>query len=187
MADTSDLSSHLAPDPGLCSDLALRHARDRSQSSPPTAAGATVGGCTAPTCHQFGTGSHSVGRDGVAAVTGELQAIASDTADATARILDGCELLERHAAAAGCEHIVQPVTMRIYEACSFQDISAQRMAKIVRLLGQFGDLRMGSLSHYGPPSAASLDQVVSQLLNGPARPNEGLDQASVDALLGTSP
>lgn len=68
--------------------------------------------------------------------TDELDAVLEHTAAATNEILDTCEVLERlvpELPAAPAARIGEAVT-RIYEACSFQDITGQRIAKVVAAL-----------------------------------------------------
>lgn len=56
----------------------------------------------------------------------------------------------------------------ILEACAFQDLAGQRLS---RLEGLIADVSIGP----GPAG--------DPLLNGPAAPGQGLDQAAADALL----
>ena len=76
------------------------------------------------------TGAH------IPSATDELDAIVGHTAEATNEILDCCEVLERlqsevpEAAATA----LQGAVTRIYEACSFQDITGQRIGKVVSAL-----------------------------------------------------
>jgi chemotaxis protein CheZ len=68
--------------------------------------------------------------------TDELDAVVSHTATATNEILDCCETLEglqARLSGADAEALSGAVT-RIYEACSFQDITGQRIGKVVAAL-----------------------------------------------------
>src|SRR5690349_4799248 len=68
--------------------------------------------------------------------TDELDAVVSHTAAATNEILDCCETLEGmqpRLSGPDAEALSGAVT-RIYEACSFQDITGQRIAKVVSAL-----------------------------------------------------
>jgi len=58
----------------------------------------------------------------------------------------------------------------ILEACAFQDLVGQRLSQLEAALGAAA----------GGPSL----QLDGGLLNGPAPPGQGLDQAAIDALLG---
>src|SRR3954454_8430244 len=72
----------------------------------------------------------------IPAATDELDAVVEHTAEATNTILDSCEKLEvLQAPLAGeaAETVAAAVT-RIYEACSFQDVTGQRIGKVVSAL-----------------------------------------------------
>ena len=69
----------------------------------------------------------------IPSATDELDAIVDHTAGATNEILDCCEVLEdvaAHIGGAEAEALAGAIT-RIYEACSFQDITGQRIGKVV--------------------------------------------------------
>jgi chemotaxis protein CheZ len=123
--------------------------------------------------------------------TDELDAIVAATAEATTRIMDAGDVLMELSSAlapAEAERLVGAVTT-IYEACSFQDITGQRITKVVKTLkvieGRIDDM-LGSASDAVleelPPAAQSPSD--EDLLNGPALPGEGRTQAEIDALLG---
>jgi len=68
--------------------------------------------------------------------TDELDAVVNATADATGIILGGMEEIERLAAGLPPE-IAAPlgdIVIRVYEACGFQDITGQRISKVVKAL-----------------------------------------------------
>ncbi|MDR3499908.1 MAG: hypothetical protein P4L72_11860 [Parvibaculum sp.] len=78
--------------------------------------------------------------------------------------------------------------MAIYEACTFQDITGQRISKVLHSIRVAGaaleslhGLWSGSL--VAGPSAAGLSSEADSLLNGPALSGEGLDQDEVNRLL----
>ena len=69
--------------------------------------------------------------------TDELDAVVSHTAAATNEILDCCEILEGlqpRLSGPDAEALSGAVT-RVYEACSFQDVTGQRIGKVVSALG----------------------------------------------------
>lgn len=121
----------------------------------------------------------------------ELAAIVQATEEATSTIMGAAE--EMMSADAGdaaiLKGIVDGACMRIFEACAFQDITGQRIAKVVNTLGlieeRLNALRTGSFAAGGEaedaPVEASDDR---QLLHGPALAGEGIDQGAVDALMG---
>jgi len=124
--------------------------------------------------------------------TDELDAIVQSTAVATSDILDAAEKISAMADAVGSSKLMDEVT-RIFEACSFQDITGQRITKVVRTLKEIeskvGDLvkAFGSLeAAAGGADAASGDGRTGDeaLLNGPQLPSNASSQADIDAIFG---
>lgn len=79
-------------------------------------------------------------------------------------------------------------TQRMYEACTFQDITGQRVSIIKDSLGYIEE-RMHSIAQLldgGSPDSPKLDvpgkTEDDKLLNGPQLEGEGLKQSDVDAL-----
>ena len=72
----------------------------------------------------------------IPSATDELDAIVAHTAAATDAILETCETLDRVGAelTGDAATQLQDATTRIYEACSFQDITGQRITKVVATL-----------------------------------------------------
>lgn len=131
----------------------------------------------------------------IPSATDELDAIVEATAKATHEILDSCEalegalsLLEGEAAEAA-----QSAVTRIYEACSFQDITGQRITKVVRTLKSIEERIeriVTTFSERLPVADAPASEVpapaqdpATSLLNGPQLPGNGVDQAEIDRLL----
>ncbi len=118
----------------------------------------------------------------------ELGAIVNHTAAATETILDGCETLDDLAATLSEQpsRIVQDITARIYEACSFQDITGQRIAKIVATLqaieGKIAHIREVA-SEPARPHGIGVQNEAAGLLNGPQLPDMAMDQSGIDRLL----
>ncbi|MGX9962786.1 protein phosphatase CheZ [Roseomonas sp. F4] len=134
----------------------------------------------------------------IPSATDELDAIVDHTAQATNEILDVCETLEGVATRIGgteAEALGNAVT-RIYEACSFQDITGQRIGKVVtalkaiearvdQVMSRFG-AAAGAMSTSAPEAAAASDPSESEgrrLANGPQLPGAGVSQADIDRLL----
>ena len=135
-------------------------------------------------------------------VTDELDAVTQATETATQVILDEAEKLEVAAAAVGGETAVvigESVT-RIYEACSFQDITGQRISKVVTTLRSIEERIDGILQAFGEELGHGPFAKVSQppawrsgspkparpdahLLNGPQMPDKASQQADIDAIL----
>ena len=123
----------------------------------------------------------------VSVATDELDAVVVHTAEATCKILDVCETLDA-AHLPGSEHVVAAATARIYEACSFQDVTGQRVAKVVQTLKAIEGKIAQILQVFGQAPSSNitsvcLDPPANPLLNGPQHPNRAMDQGAVDALL----
>jgi chemotaxis protein CheZ len=121
--------------------------------------------------------------------TDELDAIVAHTASATHAILETCETLD-----AVAEHLdgepaaqLQDATTRIYEACGFQDITGQRITKVVNTLktieAKVGQLVTAFGEAGGETVAAETAHNEAVLLNGPQLPTMAMDQSDIDKLL----
>lgn len=142
------------------------------------------------------------GCDRLAAAGRELDAVVDATEGATNAILHASEVIERviddlHALAAsnpllnGLLTEAQEALSGIYEAASFQDITGQRITKVVSAL-RFVDERIARLESIWsatgdlviPPPEETADDAddESHLLNGPQLAGEALDQSAIDAL-----
>jgi chemotaxis protein CheZ len=130
----------------------------------------------------------------IPSATDELDAIVAHTATATDSILECCERLDVVAVdlTGAPAQALRDVTTRIYEACSFQDITGQRITKVVATLktieakvGHILDVFAGHAATSDlppPPPPAPLSEAES-LLNGPQLPMQAMDQSDIDALL----
>ncbi|WP_374372786.1 protein phosphatase CheZ [Dongia sp.] len=131
--------------------------------------------------------------------TDELDAIVGATEEATNSILAAMETLET---AAGemppemAEKVTEAVT-QVYEACNFQDITGQRITKVVNtlkhieekveaLVAAFGDeIAKYKAAHPDTeePKAEQQKPTDADLLNGPQLPDDASKQSEIDALL----
>lgn len=154
-----------------------------------------------------------VKREFIPKATDELDAIVEATASATHRIMDAADVVMEVAGSlpkAESDKIMAAVTS-IYEACTFQDITGQRVTKIVgvlkvieervdRMVGALGELDAAPagtapeapVQQAPPPSSqADIDALFASpaaapggsTLEGPALPGKGSSQADVDAIL----
>lgn len=135
-------------------------------------------------------------------VTHELDAVVGDTEAATETILGSCEMVERqldiamlHTASdadrAPLEEISAAV-VKIYEACNFQDISGQRITKVVNTLKYIEQRIEKMMLIWGGDDAFASVEMPDQdvvdtdraLLNGPARADSdaAASQADIDAM-----
>lgn len=130
------------------------------------------------------------------AATDELDAIVAATAEATNTIMDAVEIVENVMGdvADDPSERLMGATTRIYEACSFQDITGQRIGKVVTtlkhieekidaLVDAFGDEI--SLIKKNMPQEKSIDKGVTDqdLLEGPQLGDAAKSQSEIDDLL----
>lgn len=122
--------------------------------------------------------------------TDELDAIVAHTAHATNAILESCEAVEEVSTTvtgeAGTK--LQAAVTSIYEACSFQDITGQRITKVVTTLKTIEEKVAHIIGAFGPSvqvarRAAAPAATDADLLNGPQLPANAMDQSDIDKLL----
>lgn len=149
---------------------------------------------------------HDITSEHLPTATDELSAVVGATEQATNAIFEAVEAIEsltQEMPEELAERITAQVTA-IYEACGFQDITGQRITKVVTALQQieqkvgalleaFGDdpqpaggekASEGSPSGRMPAAPAPGKRVDEHLINGPAKDGEAISQADIDALLG---
>ncbi|MCF8479280.1 MAG: protein phosphatase CheZ [Rhodospirillum sp.] len=144
--------------------------------------------------------------DRFTSMSDELDAIVASTESATNTIMGAAENLDAITNAVNGK-VDDPAIKaeldkapdlvgQIFEACSFQDITGQRITKVVTSL-QFIESRVHNLITMWGENAIA-DQSVDddeteekdeykQYLNGPALAGEGISQADVDAMLNGGP
>jgi len=132
----------------------------------------------------------------------ELEAIVGATEQATNAIMEAVEQIENEAAkldpeAAG--RITDAVT-NVYEACSFQDITGQRITKVVNCLTHIEEKVNALLTAFGqeitpkgdapaprpapkPAKTPASGRPDEHLMNGPQLPENAISQDDIDALL----
>jgi chemotaxis protein CheZ len=129
--------------------------------------------------------------DFIPTATDELDAIVGATEAATNTILDAAEKLE------GLLPVLEPdiaerlteVTTSIYESCNFQDLTGQRITKVVRMLKAIEERVDTLIQVFGPemtPAAQPVEKAAltdEDLLNGPQLPDNATNQAEIDRLL----
>ncbi len=121
--------------------------------------------------------------------TDELDAIVTHTAAATEAILEACETLDAMGATMEGETArrLQEATTKIYESCSFQDVTGQRITKVVSTLKTIESTVARIVATFGA-TLTEAHQAVSPLeavtlLNGPQLPASAMDQSDIDKLL----
>ena len=134
-----------------------------------------------------------LGADFIVSATDELDAVVGSTEEAAGRILDAAEAIQTVAEElepAVQEKIIDQVT-EIFEASNFQDLTGQRITKVVKtlkhiesrieaLVGILGE-EVERVRHSVAPEAATDDEAA--LLNGPQLPGNANDQDEIDRLL----
>ncbi len=137
---------------------------------------------------------HNIKSDQIQTAHDELSAVVQATAEATFLIIAEAERLEKLGKQLPPEQaaLVSESVTRIYEACGFQDITGQRITKVVRtlkaiedkvdaLIVAVGGQRPESVIPNGGADTRSGDEA---LLNGPSMPGQGISQDEIDKLLG---
>ncbi len=134
-------------------------------------------------------GADDITASHIPSATDELEAIVTHTADATDSILGSCEQLEAMMGRMDREdaQTLQDAVTRIYEACSFQDITGQRITKIVAALQAIERKVAHIISVFSPGGpggrASRAPSASDSLLNGPQLPDAAMGQSDIDALL----
>lgn len=122
----------------------------------------------------------------IPAATDELDAVVAHTASATDVILESCEGLEM-AASKGIPidaELLGRATTSIYEACSFQDITGQRIKKVVGTLKAIEQKVGEILKVFGQgQEIAETEAGGESLTNGPQLPGKAMEQSDIDKLL----
>jgi chemotaxis protein CheZ len=134
----------------------------------------------------------------------ELDAIVAGTEQATQTVLRAAEDIDRtartlvdtlkNAHEQGLAHDIQDRVVEIYEACNFQDLTGQRVDKVLATLS-FIELHVGRLmqiwhgiEQFKPVAFGQSDQGDCKYLNGPKLAGESghSSQEDIDALFGTA-
>jgi len=134
---------------------------------------------------------------GIAEASAELDAIVDQTEQATQDILAAAEhmqeiawtLREQGFEPEVCDAIEKYAT-DIYTACGFQDLTGQRIEKVVHVL-RYLESRIAAMMDIWGVEDVEVDTVGREdarpdahLLNGPSRPGAGNDQSEIDNLMG---
>ena len=140
--------------------------------------------------------AHDHGKFGEASE--ELDSVVQATETATSDILACAEriqemawtLREQGVEGEVCDLLDANAT-EVYTACSFQDITGQRTRKVIGVLRYLEERINAMIGIWGLDGALAAEAAEKRaldedktLLNGPARPGTGLDQADVDMVMG---
>jgi chemotaxis regulatin CheY-phosphate phosphatase CheZ len=133
----------------------------------------------------------------IVTATSELDQIVQATERATSDILNAAERIMEVAGQLPAElaeqgNILTDQATEIFTACSFQDITGQRISKVVNTL-RYIDQRVAAMVEiWGADALAGVKasatpaadgRADSHLLNGPSLPGQGRTQDEIDALL----
>jgi chemotaxis protein CheZ len=142
-----------------------------------------------------------VKKEFIPTATDELDAIVEATAEATNAIMDAVETVEKAGAALAGEQAsrLTEATTKIYEACGFQDITGQRITKVIKALKEIEQRVDAMVAAFGdeavtPPAQAKQTAgpktdggekplTDADLLNGPQLKSAAKTQDEIDALL----
>ncbi len=137
----------------------------------------------------------SVKEEYIQTAADELDAIVEATAEATHTIMDAAELIEdaTDKATDDVQKALTEATTKIYEACTFQDITGQRITKVVNALKGIEEKIDDLLAAFGADSGQasakkkqkkkSQDEITDEdLLNGPQHKGDAKSQDEIDAL-----
>lgn len=126
--------------------------------------------------------------------TDELDAVVAATAEATGAIMDSCDVIGEKAGIVGGDigKTLSAEVTKIYEACSFQDITGQRIKKVVSTLSTIEEKvkkLIDVLSDKLPVEVQGGNEEEdtrvgdARLLNGPQMPDKAITQDDIDKLL----
>lgn len=137
--------------------------------------------------------SGGINGQSIPAATDELDMVVAMTQDAASQILDCAEKIT-DVAAGMSEEAAQKlidISTRIFEASNFQDLTGQRITKVVKVLRHIEE-RLGAMALAAGEtidharSATGIENDVAtdeDLLHGPSLPGKGNSQEEIDALL----
>lgn len=151
----------------------------------------------------FAIQTNAKAEDAINDASMHLEEVVKATEQATNTIMDAADAIQALASAVGGEQgqKITDTTTIIYDACTFQDITGQRIRKVINLLENIED-RVAKLNNlFGTVAPASSDSAPpdnkniepknivlpkddKDLLNGPQLSGQGASQAEIDKLLG---
>ncbi|CAN0150789.1 unnamed protein product [Chrysoparadoxa australica] len=139
-------------------------------------------------------------RDQIAIVSDELDAVVRATEDATNSILESAETIDNVAEQLRSsndtfysqlgEQLAEQ-SMNVYEACNFQDITGQRITKVVNAMKFVEERIQAMITIWGEEDFKEIAPSTTMdhkhdpdaaLLSGPQMEGEGISQSEIDAL-----
>ena len=145
--------------------------------------------------------SPNADKDQISAVTDELDAVVQATEDATNTILESAETIDNVAEQLRSsddtfvnqlgEQLAEQ-SMKVFEACNFQDITGQRINKVVNGMKFVEERIQAMISIWGEEDFAKIapsteinfrpEDPDASLLSGPQLEGQGISQDEIDAL-----
>lgn len=118
----------------------------------------------------------------------QLDAVIKATEEASNTIMDAADKIQASVAGVGGdkEKQIMDATNTIYDACNFQDLTGQRINKVMRVVKEVDEGLQKIVSLFGTvpmnPSAPLDPLDEKALLNGPQLPGNATSQEDIDAL-----
>ncbi len=132
---------------------------------------------------------HEISEKGLPSADAELEAITRDTEVATNAIMTSAEtIMGMNAGDPDLKVAIDDEVMKMFESCAFQDITGQRVSKIIKVLKQIEERLNGLSQTLGIGESAEHALTAEEirrrdlLLNGPAIGGPETDQSAIDAL-----
>lgn len=126
--------------------------------------------------------------------TDELGAVVLTTEKATTKIMESCESITEilNDAPPSIRTEIESYIIDIFEACTFQDITGQRIRKVEKALRMIDEKASAlmrvlerHLTHGKTMASHPVHDDEQSLLNGPAMPDDAMSQDEIDKLLST--
>jgi chemotaxis protein CheZ len=144
----------------------------------------------------FAMQTNDKSEDVIMDASAHLDEVIKHTEEATNTIMDACDKVQAGATGIGGdkEAAIMEATNAIFDACTFQDITGQRIRKVIKLLenieeriNKLNDM-MGDSPIFAEAEAnkdfskAAVPANDKDLLNGPQLKGQGTNQSDIDAL-----
>jgi len=141
----------------------------------------------------FAISTNDKSEEAIIDASAHLDEVIKATEQATNTIMDAADIIQNAAGGIGGDKETQilEAAARIYDACTFQDISGQRITKVIKLLSNIEE-RIGKLNElFGndnkpiEPANANYAKTILEdkdLLNGPQLASKASSQEEIDSL-----
>lgn len=143
----------------------------------------------------FAIQTNDKAEDVIMDASAHLDEVIKHTEEATNSIMDATDKIQEHAAGVGGEkeEKIMEASNLIYDACTFQDITGQRIRKVIKLLENieerinklndlFGEIPQFADADTKPAGGVVVPMSDKDLLNGPQLRDKAASQEDIDAL-----